>query len=264
MTASSCAREFRSAACSLAIVSAAGAVTLGAATALLAAEVSVMSAGAMEPAVAPLAIQFQQASGHTVTVEYGTAPQLAARLTRERPADVIIAPAVVLDQAVAEGLAVAASRVAIGRIGVGVFVRAGTPRSDVSSATALRAAVLAAEHIVYTQGSSGQYIDAMLDTLGVAGQVTSRLVRVADAETALARVAAGTSGDLGFGAITAIKAFDGKGTTYVAPLPNSLQNFTGYEGAVMRGARVPQTAAAFLQFLTTPAARLTLEAAGLQ
>jgi molybdate transport system substrate-binding protein len=218
----------------------------------------------MEPAVAPLAIQFQQASGHALTVEYGTAPQLAARLAQGRPADVIIAPAGVLDQAVAEGLAVSASRVAIGRIGVGVFVRAGAPKPDVSSATALRTAVLAADHIVYTQGSSGQYIDAMLATLGVTGQLGSRLVRVADAETALARVAAGTSGDLGFGALTAIKAFEGKGTTYVAPLPDSLQNFTGYDGAVMKGARAPQAAAGFLEFLTAPAARRTLEGAGLR
>ena len=264
MTASSCARGLRSAIPSVVLFSAAGAVTFGAAAALLAADLSVLSAGAMEAAIAPLAIQFQQVSGHTVTVEYGTAPQLAARLTQERPADVIIAPAVVLDQAVAEGLAVAPSRVTIGRIGVGVFVRAGAPRPDVSSATALRASVLAAEQIVYTQGSSGQYIDAMLATLGVAGQLTSRLVRVADAETALARVAAGTTRELGFGAITAIKAFEGKGTTYIAPLPESLQNFTGYDGAVMTGARAPQAAAGFLQFLTTPAARRTLEGAGLQ
>ena len=264
MTASRCARGFRSAVASVVLVSAAGAITFGAVAAVLAAELSVMSAGAMEAAIAPLAIQFQQASGHTVTVEYGTAPQLAARLTHERPADVIIAPTVVVDQAVAEGLAVAPSRVTIGRIGVGVFARAGAPKPDVSSATALRAAVLAAEHVVYTQGSSGQYIDAMLATLGVSGQLTSRLVRVADAETALARVAAGTSRDLGFGAITAIKAFGGKGTTYVAPLPESLQNFTGYDGAVMTGARAPQAAAGFLQFLTSPAARRTLEGAGLQ
>jgi uncharacterized 2Fe-2S/4Fe-4S cluster protein (DUF4445 family) len=78
-----------------------------------------------------------------------------------------------------------------------------------SRRSALRRALLSAEHIVYTQGSSGQYIDALLARLGVAGQLASRVVRVADAETALARVAAGTSRDLGFGAITAIQAFEG-------------------------------------------------------
>src|SRR6187455_1142080 len=109
MTASSWARPFRSAIPGVVLVSVAGALTFGAAAALVAAELSVMSAGAMEAAIAPLAVQFQQVSGHTVTVEYGTAPQLAARLTHEHPADVIIAPAVVLDQAVAEGLAVAPS-----------------------------------------------------------------------------------------------------------------------------------------------------------
>ena len=242
----------------------AGAATLGAAAVLSASELSVVSAGAMEAAVAPLVIQFQRASGHTVTVEYGTAPQLAAWLTRRQPADVILAPAVVIDQAIGNGQAVAATRVVVGRIGVGVFVRRGAPAPDVSSERALRSALISAEHIVYTQGSSGQYIDALLARLGVAAQLASRFVRVADAETALARVAAGTSRDLGFGAITAIKAFEGKGTTYVAPLPDPLQNFTAYDAAVMTGARTPQAATAFLLFLQTPAARRTLDEAGLQ
>jgi molybdenum ABC transporter molybdate-binding protein len=228
-----------------------------------ASELSVMSAGAMEAAVAPLATEFQRASGHTVTVDYGTAPELTARLTRGQPADVIIAPAAVIDQATSNGQVVPATRVNVGRIGVGVFVRTGAGAPDVSSESALRSALLAAEHIVYTQGSSGQYIDSLFAKLGVASQVASKLVRVADADTALARIAAGSSADLGFGAVTAIKAFEGKGTTYTAPLPDSLQNFTAYDAAVRVGAREAQAAAAFLAFLKTPAARRTLDAAGL-
>jgi len=232
--------------------------------ALSASELAVMSAGAMEAAIAPLALQFQRASGHTVTVEYGTAPQLAAMLARGQPADVVIAPAAVMDQAIGGGQAIAPTRLAVGRIGVGVFVRTGAPAPDVSSESALRAALLSADHIVYTQGSSGQYIDALFGKLGVVSQLASKLVRVADADTALARVAAGTSRDLGFGAITAIKAFEGKGTTYAAPLPDSLQNFTAYDAAVRTGTREPQAAAAFLEFLRSPAARRTLEEAGLR
>ena len=240
------------------------ALVLTGTAALSASELAVMSAGAMEAAIAPLALQFQRASGHTVTVEYGTAPQLAAMLARGQPADVMIAPAAVIEQAIGGGQAIAATRLTLGRIGVGVFVRTGAPAPDVSSERALRAALLAADHIVYTQGSSGQYIDALFGKLGVASQLASRLVRVADADTALARVAAGTSRDLGFGAITAIKAFEGKGTTYAAPLPDGLQNFTAYDAVVRTVAREPQAAAAFLEFLKSPAARRTLEAAGLQ
>jgi molybdate transport system substrate-binding protein len=240
------------------------AIALTGTATLAASDLAVMSAGAMEAAIAPLAIQFQRASGHTVVVEYGTAPQLVARLTRGQPADVVIAPALVIDQAIGAGHAIAATRLALGRVGVGVFVRTGAPAPDVASESALRAALLSADHIVYTQGSSGQYIDALLGTLGVVSQLASRLVRVADADTALARVAAGTSRDLGFGAITAIKAFEGKGTTYAAPLPDRLQHFTAYHAAVQTGAREPQAAAAFLVFLKSSAARRTLEEAGLQ
>ena len=163
------------------------ALVLTGTAALSASELAVMSAGAMEAAIAPLALQFQRASGHTVTVEYGTAPQLAAMLDRGQPADVVIAPAAVMDQAIGGGQAIAATRLAVGRIGVGVFVRTGEPAPDVSSESALRAALLSADHIVYTQGSSGQYIDALFGKLGVVSQLASKLVRVADADTALAR-----------------------------------------------------------------------------
>jgi molybdate transport system substrate-binding protein len=229
-----------------------------------AAELSVMSAGALESGIAPLVQQFQRDSGHTVVIEYGTSPQLAARLSKGQPADVLVAPDVVMRQAIADSQVAAATRVPVGRIGVGVVVRHGAPAPDVSSADALRRALLSADTVVYTQGSSGQYIEALFTKLGVKDQLASRLLVVADAEAALARIAAGTDRDLGFGAITAIKAYERRGTHYVAPLPDGIQNFTAYDAAVRTGAREPQVAAAFLAFLGTPAARRTLLDAGVQ
>jgi molybdate transport system substrate-binding protein len=168
-----------------------------------------------------------------------------------------------MNQAVGDGKIVAATRVPVGRIGVGMVVRRGAPAPDVSSADALKRALLAAG-AGYARGSSGQYIEALFMKLGVKEQLASRLVVVADAEAALARIAAGSERDLGFGAITAIKAYEGKGTHYVAPLPEAIQNFTAYDAAVRAGAREPQAAAAFVAFLKSPAARHTLLDAGVQ
>jgi molybdate transport system substrate-binding protein len=235
-----------------------------AATSVSAAQLVVLSAGAMEPAVIPLLFQFQRSSGHTMMVEYGTAPQLAERLSRNQPGDVLISPTAVMDQAIADGRAVASTRITLGRIGVGVFVRRGARAPEVSTPDALRQAVLKATAVVYTQGSSGQYIDTLLATLGVEPQVRSRIVRTADADAALARVASGSEGDIGFGAMTAIKAHESRGTHFVSPLPERLQNFTTYEAAIRTGATTPDAAAAFLQFLKTPTARTLLQAVGVE
>jgi molybdate transport system substrate-binding protein len=229
-----------------------------------AAQLVVLSAGAMQPAIAPMLEVFHSRSGHTVTVEFGTAPELAERLAGNQPGDVLIAPTAVMDRAVKDGRAESRSRVELGRIGVGVFVRQGAPRPDVSSRDALRRAVLAATAVVYTQGSSGQYIDTLLTNLGIDSAIHARVVRTADADAALARVAAGADGDLGFGAITAIKAHSSRGTELVAPLPAELQNFTTYEAAIRTGAPSPDVAAAFLTFVKTPAAQLLLTSAGVE
>ncbi len=223
-----------------------------------------LSAGAMEPAVGPILEVFRRRSDQMVTVEYGTAPELTERLSGNQRGDVLIAPAAVMDRAVKDGRADGGSRIELGRIGVGVFVRLGAPRPDVSSRDALRRAVLSATAIVYTQGSSGQYIDTLLMNLGVDTEIRGRVVRTADADAALARVAAGSAGDLGFGAITAIRAHSSQGTQLVAPLPSALQNFTTYEAAVRTGASSPDSAAIFLKFLTTPAARELLKTAGVE
>jgi ABC-type molybdate transport system substrate-binding protein len=124
--------------------------------------------------------------------------------------------------------------------------------------------VVQATAVVYTQGSSGQYIDMLLASLGVESQIRSRVIRTDDADAALARVASGAPGDLGFGAITAIKAHEAHGTHLIAPLPDSLQNFTAYEAAIRTGAHSREVAAAFLDYLRTPAARTLLHAAGVE
>src|SRR5262245_5572836 len=229
-----------------------------------AADLVMLSAGAMEPAVNPIVEEFRRGSGHAVNLEFGTAPELTDRLSRNQPGDILIAPTAVMDRAVRDGRADSASRVELGKIGVGVFVRRGGRLPNLSSRDALRQAVLAATAVVYTQGSSVQYIETMLATLGVEVDIRGRVVRMADSDAASQLVALGSFGDLGFGAITAIKAHDTRGTQYVGPLPVELQNFTAYEAAVRQGARAPDAAAAFLTFVKTPAARKLLQSAGVE
>jgi molybdate transport system substrate-binding protein len=232
------------------------------ATALAAAEIVVMSAGALEAGMMQLAAEYGRASGHTIRVEIGNAPQLTARLAAGDTADVLIAPAAVVDQAIADNRAVAASRVSVGRVGVAIVVRAGAPKPDVSSAEALRRALLAADAVVYNQGSSGAYIETLIAKLGIADRLAAKRVRVLNGEAVIERLANARGSELAFLAMS--DAIRTTGLQYAGPLPGPLQNFTAYDAAVMRTAREPLAANEFVRFVTSAAARQTLRAAGIE
>jgi molybdate transport system substrate-binding protein len=242
------------------------AVLVGVSVAIVAAdELKVMSAGAVEPGLVKLIEQFKRSSGHAVQVEFGTGPQLTSRVQGGQMADVLIAPSAVMDQAVAAGKVNASTRKPVGRVGVGVAVRRGLATTpDVSTPDRLKAALLGADAVVFTRGSSGQYIDKMLTELGVAGAIAAKIVRAENGEALIERLIEGKGNDIGFGAISEIRQFEPKGVRLVAPLPNALQNFTAYDAAVMTATHTPKSAAEFVQFLATPAARTTFSAVGVQ
>jgi molybdate transport system substrate-binding protein len=227
-------------------------------------DLRVMSAGAVEPGLVRLVEQFKLDTGHTVQVQFGSAPQLTSRLAAGQPGDVLIAPTAVMDQAVASRTVQAPTRTPVGRVGVGVAVRRGAAVPDVSTVDRLKSALVAADAVVFTRGSSGQYVEKMLAKIGVAESIASKIVRAEDGEALIARLVGGKGNDIGLGAITEIRQYEPKGVMLVAPLVDRVQNFTVYEAAVMTAARTPQSAARFVGFITTPEARKTLAAVGVQ
>lgn len=241
------------------------AIVVGITAASVAADdLRVMSAGAVEPGLVRLVEQFKLDTGHTVQVQFGSAPQLTARLTSGQPGDVLIAPTAVMDQAIAARSVQAPTRTPVGRVGVGVAVRRGAPVPDVSTVDRLKTALLGADAVVFTRGSSGQYVEKMLAKIGVADGIAAKIVRAEDGEAMIARLVEGKGNDIGLGAITEIRQFEPKGVMLVAPLVDPVQNFTLYEAAVMTAARTPQSAARFVRFISTPAARKVLAAVGVQ
>src|SRR5215470_18800119 len=106
-------------------------------TTAMAAEITVLSAGAVEPGLAKLAEQFQRETGHQVKIQFGTAPQLAKRLSDGDAADILIAPPGVIEEQVKSGKIAADGRVTVGRVGAGVTVRDGMPHPDIATVDAL-------------------------------------------------------------------------------------------------------------------------------
>lgn len=231
---------------------------------IAATDVSVLSAGAVEEGVVRLAAQYERESGHDVTAQFGTGPELQARLSSGASADVLIAPAGVMGRAVAAGHVIGDTQTHVARVGVGVTVRRGAARPDVATVDALKTALLRADSVVYNQASTGQYLENLFARMGILDQLKPKTTRYGNAAQVLEHLIAGKGNEIGFGPITEIKSFEPKGVVLVGPLPAEIQNYTAYAAAVMRRSRTPDAARAFIRFLASEAARQTFAATGAQ
>src|SRR5439155_22279862 len=133
----------------------------------MAAEIRVLSAGAVEPGLRAAAAAFKKQSGHDVNITFNTAPEIRKRIGAGEAFDVVIAPPAALDEFAGK---VTADRVALGRVGLGVAVRPGAAVPDISSGEALKRSVLAAESIVYNRASSGIYFENLLKKMEIYGE----------------------------------------------------------------------------------------------
>jgi len=234
------------------------------AQAALAAQVTVLSAGAIEPGIRPALAAFEQASGHSVSLTFATAPQIRQRIEAGALVDVLIAPPAVLDELekASKISAERAQRVTIGRVGLGVAVRPGAALPDISNADAVKRAVLDADSLVFNRASTGLYFEALLTKMGLAAQALPKSTRYADGASVMEHVLRGQGREIGFGAITEIVLFRNKGLQLVGPLPPELQNFTAYAATAMTARPAGETQA-LLQHLASPAMKAAFAAAGI-
>ncbi len=229
----------------------------------VAAELKVLSAGAVEPGLHKVVDLFNAKTGHDVKIQFNTAPQIAKRLEDGYVADVLIAPPGALDNYIKAGKVGADGRILVGRVGAGIVVRPDAPVPDVKTVEALKQAVLAADSIVYNTASTGIYLEKLFERLGIGAQIKAKTTRYPNGDAVMQHVIKGKGKELGFGAITEIKMFEAKGSLkLVGPLPAQVQNYTNYGAALMANAPAPDAAKAFLAFMASPEAKQAFVAAG--
>jgi molybdate transport system substrate-binding protein len=231
-----------------------------------AAEVVVLSAGAVEPGLKPVLAAFERESGHRVSVSFATAPQIRERVASgAAQPDLVIAPTAVLDELAAGAKVDMAQRVSIGRVGIGVAVRPGGARPDLTSADTLKRALLDADAVVYNRASTGVYVEALIKRWGLAETLQPKTVRFADGASVMEHVLSSSGNQIGLGAMTEILLLKQRGLVLVGPLPPEVQNFTHYEAApAPRGPAAPNAALrSLLDKLASPAARRTFDDAGI-
>lgn len=226
-----------------------------------AAELRVLSAGAIEPGLKAAAAAFEKQTGHNVKISFNTAPELKKRMESNPDVDVVIAPPAVIGEFAAASK-LAETRANVGRVGMGVAVREGAPVPDISSAEALRRSVLAADSLVFNRASTGIYLEGLLKKMDVYAQVEGKATRYPDGAAVMEHVIKGKGQEIGFGAITEILLYQGKGLKFVGPVPAEVQNYTAYTAAPLASGRQQELAQQFVSFLAGPVGKPLFIAAG--
>ena len=231
----------------------------GAPRAAGAAEIKVLTAGAFKQVVLALVPDFEKQTGHKVTVENETVGALTKRIEGGEGFDLAVLTPGAVDNLTGKGKFAAGSRTNLARVGVGVVVKDGTPKPDISSVDAFKKSLLAAKSVAYIDpaagGSSGIYVSGLLDKLGIGAEVKAKAKLIHGG--AVAEHIAKGEAELGIHQISEILPV--KGVRLVGPLPPELQKYTVYVAVPVKQSR---TVLDFIDHLTGPQARERLAQAG--
>jgi molybdate transport system substrate-binding protein len=242
-----------------------GAVLL-AATSAAADDIHVMTSGAFTAAYLELVPEFERATGNKVLTAFGgsmgNGPEtIPNRLQRGEPADIVILAAPALDDLVKQGRVVPGTRVDLVRSAIGMAVRAGAPKPDISTVAALTDTLLRAKSIAYSASASGVYLSTELfQRLGIAEKVLPKS-RNAQGERVGALVARGDA-EIGFQQVSEL--LPERGIDYVGELPAEVQRVTVFAAGIAAGARNPALARALIDFFASELAAPVIRKTGLE
>jgi molybdate transport system substrate-binding protein len=242
----------------------AAAVLLAAsASAAVAAEVRILTAGAMKAVVLELVPAFEKETGHKAVVDNDTAGGLSKRILGGEAFDLVVVTPGVIDDLTGKGK-VAAGRAVVARVGVGVAVKDGAPLPDISSVDALKRALLAAKSVAYIDpasgGSSGPFVVGLFEKLGIAAEMKPK-TKLKNGGYVAELVASGEA-EIALHQISEIAPV--KGAKLVGPLPAEIQNYTTYAVGIAADAKQPDAAKVMIKLLSGPEAADVLKRRGME
>jgi len=226
-----------------------------------AAEVKLIGSAAVKEVVLDLVPAFEKASGHKVTTIWAGTEAITKRVSGGEVVDIVLIAAPNVDRLIAEGKLVAGSRTDVTKSGIGVAVRAGLPKPDISSGEAVKNAVLAAKSVAYSSGPSGFYLADLFKRMGIADQIKDK-VKQTPSGVQVGEVVARGEADLGFQQVSELLHL--KGIQYLGPLPADIQHITVFSAGLHRAAPEPDAAKALVRFLTAPEAGPVIRKTGME
>ena len=229
-----------------------------------AAEIKLLTAGAMRAVVVAVLADFEKQTGHKVSLDNDTAGGLSKRIDGGEAFDVAIITPAVVDDLAKKGRIVPGSRIDLAKVGMGVAIKEGAPAPDIGTVDAFKRTLLAAKSVAYIDpkagGSSGIYFDKLLDRLGIADQVRPKAKLKAGGY--VAELVASGEAEIAIHQISEIVPV--KGVTLAGPLPAEIQNSTVYAGGIGAAAKDGAAAKALVAFLAGPAIDPILKSKGMQ
>jgi molybdate transport system substrate-binding protein len=231
-----------------------------------AAEVRVMISGGLTAAYKALVPEFERATGHKVLTAYGpsmgtTVNAIPVRLERGEPADVLIMVGYALGDLVKQGKVIADSRVDLVKSPIGIAVKSGAPKPDISSTESVKRALLAAKSIAYSDSASGVYVSTeMFTKLGIADEMKDKARKIP--AVPVGEIVARGEAEIGFQQISELKPV--AGIDIVGPLPDELQKITVFSAGIASGSKEPDAGRALIKFLVSPDARAEIVKSGME
>jgi molybdate transport system substrate-binding protein len=222
-------------------------------------ELKILSGGAMQGLMAEAVPLFERDGGRKVTVEIGLTSALRKAIAAGVAFDIAFLPRSDIDALAQGGKIAAGSATDIARSAIGVAVRAGAAKPDISTVDGFKRAVLQAGSVTYSDGPSGLYVAGLMDRLGVAQAIKSK-TRLTTGP--VAELLARGEAELGIQQIVAILPV--KGAELIGPLPKELQNIIVYAAGISAHSGNADAAGAFIGFLGTPDVARIIRAKGLQ
>jgi molybdate transport system substrate-binding protein len=229
-----------------------------------AAEIKVLSAGAYKSVVVAIEPEFEKQTGHKLVIDNDTVGALTQRIEGGETFDVVIVSPAAVDDLVKKGKVAGGTRQVLARVGIGVMVKEGAPKPDISTVDAFKKAVLDAKSVAYIDpasgGSSGIYLANLFDKLGIANAVKPK-AKLKQGGYVADLIVSGEA-ELGIHQISEI--LPAKGVTLVGPLPAEIQNYTTYAAGLGANARDAGAAKALIQALAGSMAAPVLKAKGME
>jgi molybdate transport system substrate-binding protein len=216
-----------------------------------AAEIRMLAAGAVKEAFLELVPQFESTSGNKVAATWTGSADISKRIGAGEAFDLVIVGAPDIDAFVKDGKMMPGSRVDIASSGVGMAVKAGSPRPDISSSEAVKKALLSARAVAYSTGPSGIYVQRLFDRLGIADQMKDKSKQTAPGVRVAQYIANGEA-ELGFQQVSEL--VHEAGIDFLGPLPAEIQNVTVYSSGIPIGSNASEPAKALQAFLSAPSA----------
>jgi molybdate transport system substrate-binding protein len=228
--------------------------------------IRVLSAVAMRAVLDDLALEFERQTGHKVTITYATAGAVRDRIQGGEMVDLTILPRPAMDPVVKQGKIASGTVAVFARSAVSVAVRAGTPKSDISTVAAFKRAMLAAKSVAYADpargGGSGIHFASVLERLGIVEEMKPKTKLVPGDES----VQLVAKGEAEIAVVNTPVILREPGVELVGPLPAELQNTVDFVFFVGVGvnAKEPEAAKALIKHLLAPDAARVIKAKGLE